>query len=283
MAPDSLGIRTTVAVSGSEHDGLCPIVQFSGEPVYQAGEEPRREEYCLREDSRLARRRRKTHAQKHEARRHGLPLYRPLAGELVVTYVENRDNAMHFVGRAGLCEPARLTSTDSSTGARRAPGLHARRREGDHYRLEDTNTRPASRAASSQATTDGRTKASARCSSNSRSTTTWIEDGFAYLPERARTQRVIRELLEACLDGFASVAVESVPEDAVERDDRTARRAGDAGVRALKDGQRKALPKAFFACTTMRPRAFGFVLAIEISSVRCFRRSQVRSDIRRSP
>jgi hypothetical protein len=33
-----------------------------------------------------------------------LPLYRPLAGELVVTYVENRDNAMHFVGRAGLCD-----------------------------------------------------------------------------------------------------------------------------------------------------------------------------------
>jgi len=29
---------------GQNTTGLCPIVQFSGEPVYQAGEEPRREE-----------------------------------------------------------------------------------------------------------------------------------------------------------------------------------------------------------------------------------------------
>jgi hypothetical protein len=69
-----------------------------------------------------------------------LPLYRPLAGELVVTYVENRDNAMHFVGRAGL---VRTGATDVNGLDALARGNFEKRLdsmrvvdEGDHYRLE---------------------------------------------------------------------------------------------------------------------------------------------------
>jgi len=175
---------------GQNTTGLCPIVQFSGEPVYQAGEEPRREEI----EQRVA-----TYWQPyHDALAGEIARLRAAHGRVVLWEGHSIRSVVPFLfenrlpdfnlGTAGgaSCVPAlqeRLAAILDAHGEYthvvngRFKGGHITR----HYGRPDTGVSAVQLELAQLNYMD--------------------EDRFAYLPERAqRTQRVLRELLEACLD-----------------------------------------------------------------------------------
>lgn len=174
---------------GQNTTGLCPIVQFSGEPVYQAGEEPHRAEIAQRVD------------------RYWVPYHDALKAEIA------RIHAAH--GRVVLWEGHSIRAVVPFLFEGRLPDFNLGTSAG-----ASCTPRLQQRLAAVLAAHGGYTHAV-----NGRFKGGYItrhygrpddgveavqlelaqanymdEDTFDYLPDRAtRTQAVIRELLETCL------------------------------------------------------------------------------------
>jgi N-formylglutamate deformylase len=174
---------------GQNTTGLCPIVQFSGEPVYQAGEEPHRAEIAQRVETYWA----PYHATlKAEIARirdvHGrVVLWEGHSIRAVVPFLFEGRLPDFNLGTAGgaSCTPAlqqRLAGVLAAHGDcthvvnGRFKGGHITR----HYGRPDEGVEAVQLELAQANYMD--------------------EDTFDYLPERAaRTQAVIRDLLDACL------------------------------------------------------------------------------------
>jgi len=174
---------------GQNTTGLCPIVQFSGEPVYQAGEEPHRGEIARRVEA------------------YWKPYHDALAAEIA------RIRRVH--GRVVLWEGHSIRAVVPFLFEGRLPDFNLGTASGASCSPELRQRLASILAAHSEYThvVDGRFRGGyitrhygrpgdgveavqlelAQCNYMD-------EDRFEYLPDRAApTQAVIRELLEACL------------------------------------------------------------------------------------
>jgi N-formylglutamate deformylase len=174
---------------GQNTTGLCPIVQFSGEPVYQAGEEPHRAEIAQRVE--------KYWMPYHTALKSEIARIGDTYGRVVLWEGHSIRSVVPFLFEGRLPD----FNLGTSAGASCSPGLQQRLTEvlaaqRDHTHVVNGRFkggyitrhygRPADRIEAVQL--------------ELAQLNYMDEDSFEYLPARAtRTQAVLRELLEACL------------------------------------------------------------------------------------
>ncbi len=174
---------------GQNTTGLCPIVQFSGEAVYQAGEEPQPEEIA----ERVA-----TYWQPyHDALAGEIARLRSLHGRVVVWEGHSIRSVVPFLFDGRLPD----VNLGTANGASCTPALQQRLERVLAAQSEYTHvtngrfkgghiTRHYGRPAEG---VDAVQLELAQCNYMD-------EESFEYLPDRAgRVQPVIRQLLEACL------------------------------------------------------------------------------------
>ncbi len=174
---------------GQNTTGLCPVLQFSGEPIYQAGEEPHRDEIAQRIESYWQ--------PYHEALTNEIARLRATHGRVVVWEGHSIRSVVPFLfegqlpdfnlGTAGgaSCSAALQDKLIEVLAAQRdcthiANGRFKGGYITRHYGRPDQGV-------------DAIQLELAQCNYMD-------EDTFEYLPERAQaTQRVIRQLLQNCL------------------------------------------------------------------------------------
>lgn len=174
---------------GQNTTGLCPVVQFSGEPVYLAGEEPDEEEIAAR------------------VARYWRPYHEALAGELA------RLREAH--GRVVLWEGHSIRSVLPFLFEGRLPDFNLGTNGGASCSpaLQDRLTAVMAAQAQYTHVVNGRFKGGYITRHHGRpeqgieavqlelvQSAYMDEDSFAWLPERAeRLQQVVRRMLECCL------------------------------------------------------------------------------------
>jgi N-formylglutamate deformylase len=178
---------------GQNTTGLCPIVQFSGEAVYQAGEEPQPEEIAERVV---------TYWQPyHDALAGEIARLRSLHGRVVVWEGHSIRSVVPFLFEGRLPD----VNLGTANGASCTPALQQRLErvlaaQADYTHVTNGRfkgghiTRHYGRPAEG---VDAVQLELAQCNYMD-------EESFEYLPDRAgRVQPVIRQLLEACLERAA--------------------------------------------------------------------------------
>ncbi|MBN8726304.1 MAG: N-formylglutamate deformylase [Xanthomonadales bacterium] len=174
---------------GQNTTGLCPVVQFSGEPVYLAGEEPAEEEIAARVE------------------RYWRPFHEALAGELERLREEH--------GRAVLWEGHSIRSVLPFLFEGRLPDFNLGTNGGASCSrgLQDRLVAVMAEQAEYTHVVNGRFKGGYITRHHGRpeqgveavqlelaQCNYMDEDSFAWLPERAeRLQQVVLQLLECCL------------------------------------------------------------------------------------
>ncbi|WP_395681488.1 N-formylglutamate deformylase [Dokdonella sp.] len=175
---------------GQNTTGLCPIVQFSGEPVYQAGEEPHRTEIAQRVET--------WWAPYHEALRAEIARIKAAHGRVVLWEGHSIRAVVPFLFEGRLPD----FNLGTSAGASCTPALQ--QRLADVLAANDGYTHVVNGRFKGGYITRhyGRPSEGVEAVQLELAQHNYMdEDTFEYLPHRAhRTQAVIRELLEACLD-----------------------------------------------------------------------------------
>jgi N-formylglutamate deformylase len=175
---------------GQNTTGLCPIVQFSGEPVYQAGEEPHRSEIARRVE---------TYWQPyHDALAAEIARVRDAHGRVVVWEGHSIRSVVPFLFDGRLPD----FNLGTSAGASCSPALQARLATilGAQSRYSHVVN---GRFKGGYITRHyGRPEEGVEAIQLELAQLNYMdEDTFDYLPERAApTQALIRALLQACLD-----------------------------------------------------------------------------------
>lgn len=176
---------------GQNTTGLCPIVQFSGEPVYQAGEEPHRREIAQRVD--------KYWVPYHAALKAEIARIRAAHGRVVLWEGHSIRAVVPFLFEGRLPD----FNLGTSAGASCAPRLQ--QRLADVLAAHGGYTHVVNgRFKGGHITRHyGRPDEGVDAVQLELAQLNYMdEDTFEYLPDRAvRTQAVIRELLQACLTG----------------------------------------------------------------------------------
>lgn len=175
---------------GQNTTGLCPIVQFSGEPVYQAGEEPHRSEIARRVE---------TYWQPyHDALAAEIARVRDAHGRVVLWEGHSIRSVVPFLFDGRLPD----FNLGTSAGASCTPALQARLAAilGAQSRYSHVVN---GRFKGGYITRHyGRPEEGVEAIQLELAQLNYMdEDTFDYLPERAApTQALIRALLQACLD-----------------------------------------------------------------------------------
>ena len=174
---------------GQNTTGLCPIVQFSGEPIYQAGEEPHRAEIAKRVET--------FWAPYHTALQDEIARIRAAHGRVVLWEGHSIRAVVPFLFDGRLPD----FNLGTASGASCTPALQ--QRLGDILAAQRHYTHAINgRFKGGHITRHyGRPHEGVEAVQLELAQANYMDEGtFEYLPQRAhRTQAVIRELLEACL------------------------------------------------------------------------------------
>ena len=175
---------------GRNTTGLCPIVRFSGEPVYLPGQEPSADEIAQRVD--------KFWRPYHAALAAEIARIKTAHGRVVLWEGHSIRGVVPFLFEGRLPD----FNLGTANGATCAPALQERLAAILEARDEYSHVVNGRFKGGHITRHYGRPREGISTVQLELAQLNYMdEDSFAYVPERAqRTQRVIRELLEACLD-----------------------------------------------------------------------------------